>query len=178
MRLRFLSESHVDVPALREGMADLELGVVDTRSPEVRVEHLSDELMVGVVRPGHPLLKGRLTARRFAAADHLIASRRGRLEGPVDTALAELGLTRRVVGSVGTFPASLFVLRESDLVGLLTTQAAPLAAGLGLETFRIPLDLPALPFGMAWHPRHDADPAHAWLRGCARELLTARPAAR
>ncbi|AYV26261.1 Nodulation protein D 2 [Streptomyces sp. ADI95-16] len=177
VRLRFLSESHVDVPALREGMADLELGVVDTRSPEVRVEHLSDELMVGVVRPGHPLLGGRLTARRFAAADHLIASRRGRLEGPVDTALAELGLTRRVVGSVGTFPASLFVLRESDLVGLLTTQAAPLAAGLGLETFRIPLDLPALPFGMAWHPRHDADPAHAWLRGCARELLTARPAA-
>ncbi|MCX4524443.1 MULTISPECIES: LysR family transcriptional regulator [unclassified Streptomyces] len=177
VRLRFLSESHIDVPALREGVADLELGVVDTRSPEVRVEHLYDELMVGVVRPGHPLLKGRLTARRFAAAEHLIASRRGRLEGPVDTALAERGLTRRVVGSVGTFPASLFVLRESDLVGLLTSQAAPLAGALGLETFRIPLDLPTLPFGMAWHPRHEADPAHAWLRGCARELLTARPAA-
>ncbi|MER6314214.1 LysR family transcriptional regulator [Streptomyces sp. NPDC001581] len=173
VRLRFLPESHVDVPALREGVADLELGVVDTRSPEVRVEHLSDERMLGVVRRGHPLLRGRLTVRRFAAAEHLTASRRGRLEGPVDAALADQGLSRRVVGSVGTFPASLFVLRESDLVGLLTSQVAPLAAALGLEAFEIPLDLPPLPFGMAWHPRHDADPAHAWLRSCARELVPA-----
>ncbi|MDJ0386301.1 LysR family transcriptional regulator [Streptomyces sp. G-G2] len=171
VRLRFLSESHADLPSLREGVADLELGIVDTRSPEVRVESLADERMLAAVRPGHPLLRGRVTARRFAAAEHLIASRRGRLEGPVDTALAELGLTRRVVGSVGTFAASLFVLRESDLVGLLTAHAVPLADALGLETFEIPLDLPALRFGMAWHPRHDADPAHAWLRSRARELL-------
>ncbi|MGW6983705.1 LysR family transcriptional regulator [Streptomyces sp. NPDC054932] len=175
VRLRFLPESHVDVPALREGVADLELGVVDTRSPEVRVEHLAEERMLGVVRRGHPLLRGPVTVRRFAAADHLTASRRGRLEGPVDAALAEQGLSRRVVGSVGTFPASLFVLRESDLVGLMTSQVEPLAAALGLEAFEIPLALPPLPFGMAWHPRHDADPAHAWLRACARELIPARP---
>ncbi|WP_329105388.1 LysR family transcriptional regulator [Streptomyces sp. NBC_01439] len=175
VRLRFLSESHVDVPALREGVADLELGVVDTRSPEVRVEHLADERMLGVVRQGHPLLRGRISARRFAAAEHLTASRRGRLEGPVDVALAEQGLSRRVVGSVGTFPASLFVLRESDLVGLMTSQVEPLAAALGLAAFEIPLALPPLPFGMAWHPRHDADPAHAWLRACARELVPAGP---
>ncbi|MER5489424.1 LysR family transcriptional regulator, partial [Streptomyces sp. NPDC002812] len=28
---------------------------------------------------------------------------------------------------------------------------------------------------LAWHPRHDADPAHAWLRGVVRELLSERP---
>ncbi|WP_405495844.1 LysR family transcriptional regulator [Streptomyces sp. NBC_00096] len=173
VRLRFLAESHIDVPALREGVADLELGMIDARSPEVRTEHLADEHMMAVARSGHPLLRGRLTARRFAAAQHLIASRRGRLEGPVDTALAGLGLTRRVVGSVGTFPTSLFVLRETDLVGLITGQAAPLAEQLGLEVFEIPLELPPLPFGMAWHPRHDADPAHAWLRDCARALMPA-----
>ncbi|WP_405754771.1 LysR family transcriptional regulator [Streptomyces sp. NBC_00073] len=173
VRLRFLSESHVDVPALREGIADLELGVVDSRTPEVRVEHLCDERMLGVARAGHPLLRGRITPNRFAAAEHLIVSRRGRLEGPVDTALAELGLTRRVVGCVGSYPASLFLLRQSDLVGLIASQAVPLAAELGLEAFEVPLDLPPLPFGIAWHPRHDADPAHAWLRDCARELLPA-----
>ncbi|MFE2144001.1 LysR family transcriptional regulator [Streptomyces sp. NPDC059456] len=173
VRLRFLSESHVDVPALREGVADLELGVVDSGSPEVRVEYLCDERMMGIARAGHPLLRGPITPDRFAAAEHLIVSRRGRLEGPVDRALAELGLTRRVVGSVGSYPASLFILRESDLVGLVASQAVPLAAELGLEAFEVPLDLPTLPFGLAWHPRHDADPAHAWLRDCARELLPA-----
>ncbi|MER5778482.1 LysR family transcriptional regulator [Streptomyces sp. NPDC002039] len=176
VRLRFLSESHVDVPALREGVADLELTVIDSRAPEVRVEHLADERMVAVVRAGHPLLGGRMTARRFAAAEHLIVSRRGRLQGPVDAALAEQGLTRRVRGSVGTYPASLFVLRDTDLVGLITTQGTPLAHGMGLETFPVPLELPTLPFGMAWHPRHDADPAHTWLRDRARDLITSREA--
>ncbi|MFJ9343237.1 LysR family transcriptional regulator [Streptomyces sp. NPDC101733] len=172
VRLRFLSESHVDVPALREGLADLEIGVIDNRSPEVRVEHLRDERMVGVVRAGHPLLRGPITARRFAGGEHLIVSRRGRLNGPVDTALAQQGLSRRVVGSIGSFSSSLFVIRETDLIGLVATQTVAQAEALGLVAFDIPLELPPLPFGLAWHPRHDADPAHAWLRDCARELVT------
>ncbi|NEC65863.1 LysR family transcriptional regulator [Streptomyces sp. SID9727] len=170
VRLRFLMESHVDGPFLREGAADLEVGVIDTRSPEVRREHLYADRMLGVVRPGHPLLDGEVTPARFAAHDHVTVSRRGRTRGPVDTALAELGLSRRVVASVGTLPSSLFILLGSDLVGLTSLRARPLTEPLGLRTFEVPLPLPPLPFGMAWHPRHDADPAHAWLRQCFREL--------
>ncbi|WP_426404799.1 LysR family transcriptional regulator [Streptomyces sp. R-07] len=172
VRLRFLNESHIDAPALREGVADLEIGVIDTVHPEVHTEHLLDDRMLGVVRAGHPLLQGRLTRRRFAAdADHLVVSRRGRLHGPIDTALAEHGLRRRVVAAVGTYPASLFVLRDTDLVGLISARSRALATSLGLVTFDVPLDLPPLPVGLAWHPRHDADPAHAWLRGCVRDLM-------
>ncbi|MFF3639819.1 LysR family transcriptional regulator [Streptomyces sp. NPDC002564] len=171
IRLRFLGESHVDEPALRQGTADLELGVIDTTAPEVRVEQLREDRMLGIARPGHPLLRGPLTARRFAAADHVTVSRRGRLTGPLDAALAGLGVDRRVVGSMATFSSSLFVLLRTDLVGLAASWTRPLAEAVGLVAFEIPLDLPPLPLGMAWHPRHDADPAHAWLRGCARELL-------
>ncbi|MGC0329973.1 DNA-binding transcriptional LysR family regulator [Streptomyces sp. SAI-170] len=172
VRLRFLAESHVDAPLLREGTADLEVGVIDTVAPEVHREHLCDDRMLGVVRQGHPLLEGELTPERFAAADHLSASRRGRTHGPVDRALAGLGLERRVVGSVGTFPASLFVVRDTDLVGLISSWGLPLAEVLGLVAFEVPLDLPPLRLGLAWHPRHDADPAHAWLRRTVRELIT------
>ena len=172
VRLRFLPESHVDAPVLRQGVADLEIGVIDTTAPEVHKETVYEERMAGVVRAGHPLLEGELTPERFAGeAGHLIVSRRGRLRGPVDEALAGLGLTRHVVGSVGSYPASLFVLRETDLVGLVGRWARPLAAALGLVAFDIPLPLPAAPVGFAWHPRHDADPAHAWLRSCVRELM-------
>ncbi|MGW8763650.1 LysR family transcriptional regulator [Streptomyces sp. NPDC055815] len=174
VRLRFLSESHIDAPTLREGVADLEIGVIDTVHPEVHTEHVLDDRMIAVVRAGHPLLHGRLTRRRFAEADHLVVSRRGRLHGPIDTALAEHGLRRRVVASVGTYPASLFVLRDTDLVGLISARSRSLAESLGLVTFEVPLDLPPLPVGLAWHPRHDADPAHAWLRGCVRDLLVDR----
>lgn len=172
VRIRFLAESHVDVPLLRQGTADLEVGVVDTIAPEVHVEHLHEDRMIGVVRPEHPLLTGELTPERFAGvADHLIVSRRGRLHGPVDAALAELGLTRRVVGTVGTFPASLFVLRDTDLIGMISGCGLPMASALGLVAFEVPLPLPALSVALAWHPRHDADPAHAWLRRCVRELM-------
>ncbi|MEU9408619.1 LysR family transcriptional regulator [Streptomyces sp. NPDC048281] len=175
IRLRFLAEAHVDLPYLRQGTADLEVGAIDTTAPEVRVEQLQEDRMLGVARPGHPLLTGALTPERYATeAGHLNVSRRGRLHGPVDAALAELGLERHVVGTVGTFPASLFVLRDSDLVGLISTWGVPLATTLGLATFEVPLPLPPIPLGLAWHPRHDADPAHAWLRGCVRELVAAR----
>ncbi|GGV57814.1 LysR family transcriptional regulator [Streptomyces longisporoflavus] len=173
VRIRFLGESHVDAPLLRDGTADLELGVIDTTAPEVRVERLRDDRMLGVVRPGHPLLRGRLTPERFAAADHVTVSRKGRLHGPLDTVLAERGLTRRVVGSMGSYPSSFFLLLRTDLVGLAVSWARPLTDTLGLVTFDVPLDLPVLPLGIAWHPRHDADPAHAWLRGCVREVLGA-----
>ncbi|MGJ5753826.1 DNA-binding transcriptional LysR family regulator [Streptomyces puniciscabiei] len=173
VRLRFLSESHVDAPFLRQGTADLEVGVIDTTAPEVHVETVYEERMLGVVRSGHPLLEGELTPERFAGqAGHLVVSRRGRQRGPVDDALAELGLSRRVVGSVGTFPASLFVLRETDLIGLTTAYGRPMADALGLVVFEVPLELPKVEVGLAWHPRHDADPAHAWLRACVRELMT------
>ncbi|MFH8659841.1 LysR family transcriptional regulator [Streptomyces afghaniensis] len=176
IRLRFLTESHVDGPFLREGTADLEVGVIDTVAPEVRVESLHEDRMVGVVRAGHPLLEGELTPERFASeADHLTVSRRGKLHGPVDEALAGLGLARRVVGSVGTFPASLFVLRATDLAGLINAWSVPLARALGLVTFDVPLRLPPVRIGLAWHPRHDADPAHDWLRGAVREILAEWP---
>lgn len=113
-----------------------------------------------------------LTPERYATAGgHLNVSRRGKLHGPVDVALAELGLERQVVGTVGTFTASLFVLRDSDLIGLIGSSGVPLATTLGLAAFEVPLPLPPIPLGLAWHPRHDADPAHAWLWGRARELL-------
>ncbi|WP_046778089.1 hypothetical protein [Streptomyces yangpuensis] len=56
----------------------------------------------------------------------------------------------------------------------MPTTAAPRAAPASrAAVFRPePLGLPTLPFGMAWHPRHDADAAHGSLRARARELMT------
>ncbi|MGW0080489.1 hypothetical protein [Streptomyces sp. NPDC003393] len=56
-------------------------------------------------------------------------------------------------------------------MGLVPTWGLPLAAALGLVAFRVPLRLPALALGLAWHPRHDVDPAHAWLRRCVRDVM-------
>lgn len=70
--------------------------------------------------------------------DHQIVSRRGKPHGPVDERLAELGLKRRVVGTGGTFPASLFVPRDTGLIGYWTVPPACVRELPGEEGRRAP----------------------------------------
>ncbi len=76
--LRFADQEKEDVSALREGRIDLDIGVLGDIGPDIRIQTLLRDRFVAVMRKGHPLLKGRLTARRFAAGVHVSASRRGR----------------------------------------------------------------------------------------------------
>ncbi|WP_432187928.1 LysR family transcriptional regulator [Streptomyces sp. Tue6028] len=166
-------------PALRDGGIDLEIGSIDHVDPETRIEELVGLRMVAAVRSGHPLTEGPLTPARLAAAQHVAVSRRGRFTGPLDTALAELNLQRRVGVVLPSHLAAMALVARSDLVCLVPaahpgTAPSPLthdAHALGLRLLDIPLALPPLTIGMAWHPRHTADGAHRWLRGAVRRAL-------
>jgi DNA-binding transcriptional LysR family regulator len=171
--VRFLSEAVEDTDALRDGVVDVEVGVLDHLDPETRTEDLVPLRMYAAVRAGHPLTRGELTPARFSAAEHISVSRRGLAYGPVDTALAELGLRRRVPVVLPTHTAALLLARDTDLV-CLTAAALPgdAASTLGLPTLEVPLQLPPRTIGMAWHPRNDADPGQRWLRDQVRRVLT------
>ena len=107
--------------ALREGLVDLEIGVLGKSGPEIRVQTLFRDHFVVAVRSGHPLLgTGEITAEGYAACGHVVASRRGHESGPVDEALGTLGVTRTVVAVVPSFRAALSVASVSDLVALVT----------------------------------------------------------
>ncbi|MGK4583986.1 LysR family transcriptional regulator [Kitasatospora sp. HPMI-4] len=161
----FLPEAVEGGPALRQGLVDVELGVLGHLDPEVRTQRLTRMALVGVARGGHPLFDGRIDARRFAAADHIGISRLGKRLGPIDSALAELGLRRRIAVVVPSHTSAMMLARDSDLVALTLADWLPDAiAALGLRTFPIPLDLEPLDLGMAWHPRSSADPGHRWFR--------------
>ena len=85
-------------PSVKRRRRDLEIGVLGKSGPEIRVQTLFRDHFVCAVREGHPLLgAGEITAERYAACGHVVASRRGHDSGPVDEALRALGLTRTVV---------------------------------------------------------------------------------
>lgn len=178
VQLRFVQKAEKDDAPLREGTVDLETGVVvDTTGPELRAQALFRDRFVGVVRKGHPLSKGRMTAARFAADRHVLVSRRGLDRGMVDDALESLGLDRRVATTVGGFAAALALVRSSDLIASVPDRhTAPLRDGL--HCFPLPVDIPEITVSLLWHPRMDADPVHRWLRGCVRDACAARPQAR
>jgi DNA-binding transcriptional LysR family regulator len=173
VRLRFAPKPDKDVRALREGLVDLEIGVLGKSGPEVRLQTLFRDHFVCAVRDGHPLLGGgKITAARYAACGHVVASRRGHESGPVDEALAALGLSRTVVVVVPSFRAALAVASVSDLVALVTssffnaTQRHRVKSDLAVvRSFPLPVRTEAITVSQMWHPRLDADPAHRWLRG-------------
>ncbi|MGW3203283.1 LysR family transcriptional regulator [Streptomyces sp. NPDC001135] len=161
----FLPEAVEGGPGLRQGLVDVELGVLDHLDPEIHTRQLRRAHLVGVARSGHPLFGRRIDARRFAAADHIGVSRLGKRTGPVDRALADLGLRRRTAVVVPGYTAALMLARDTDLVALTLPDWLPgTIAALGLRTFPVPLDLAPLDLGMAWHPRNAADPGHRWFR--------------
>ncbi|MFJ1751647.1 LysR family transcriptional regulator [Kitasatospora sp. NPDC088134] len=162
----FLPESYEDGPALRQGLVDVELGVLGRLDPEIRTRPLTTRPPVALARHGHPLLTGGpVDAERFAAADHIGVSRQGRRHGPIDRALAELGLRRRVSVVVPSHTAAMLLARDTDLIALGLADWLPgTVHDLRLRAFPIPLRLPPMELGMAWHPRNDGDPAHRWFR--------------
>ncbi|MBP6503299.1 MAG: LysR family transcriptional regulator, partial [Rhodoferax sp.] len=117
VRLRFVPKPDRESTALRGGIVDLETGVVgETLGPELHVQALFRDRFVGVVRQGHALAKGRITAARYAGGRHILVSRRGLDRGPIDDALASIGQQRHVATIVAGFATALALARGSDLI--------------------------------------------------------------
>ncbi|MEB7887421.1 LysR family transcriptional regulator [Serratia fonticola] len=172
VRLRFSPKPEKTSKPLREGLVDLEIGVLGTMGPEIRVQALFRDRFVGVVRAGHPLAREpEVKASQYAALGHVVASRRERTYGPVDEALAELGLRRNIAAVVPSFPAALAVAQESDLVALVPASflinqpVTNIDGGVAtLWAFELPVTTRLITISQLWHPRAEADPAHRWLR--------------
>lgn len=174
LRLHFVQKTTRESGLLREGAVDLETGVVGQMiGPEIRTQALFRDRLIAVVRKGHELARGKVTAARFAAVRHIGLSPHGTDRGPVDAALADLGLERRIVTIVEGFAAALALARGSDLVATVPEQQTG-NLRTGMHSFPLPVASPQITVSMLWHPRLDADPAHRWLRGCVLEVCGKR----
>lgn len=170
VRLCFVQKTRKESDALRDGSVDLETGVVGiSMGPELRVQALFRDRYVGVVRSGHTLCEGEITAVRYAQGKHICVSRRGLASGPVDHALGAIGLQRDIATIVGGFSSALALARSSDLIASVPERhSGTLRAGM--HSFVLPLSLPELTVSLIWHPRVQADPAHRWLRALVMDV--------
>jgi DNA-binding transcriptional LysR family regulator len=178
VRLHFKQKSDKESTHLREGTVDLETGVVEkTTGPELRVQPLFKDKLIGTVRSGHPLSRGRITPSRFTQYSHVLVSRQGFDRSPIDEALESLGLTRQIATVVGGFATALGLARASDLVASVPERHT-VNLREGMHSFVLPVATPTFTISLLWHPRLDADAAHRWLRSCIQEICTQRLAGR
>jgi DNA-binding transcriptional LysR family regulator len=166
VRLRFVQKADKDGAALRDGAVDLETGLLDASSaPDLRTRALFRDGLIGVVRAKHPLAKGKITAARYAAGQHVTVSRPMLERGAIDEALRTHGLERKTLVVVGGFSSALALARTSDLVATVPARHTA-SLSVGMHTFQLPFPTTKFTVSMLWHLRLDADPVHRWLRSC------------
>ncbi len=166
VKLRFMQKPNKDSTPLRDGLVDLETGVVEKlQAPELHVQPLFQDHIIGVVRKRHPLSKGSVTRARYAAGKHISVSREGLEKGPIDEALEPFNLEREVVTIVGGFSTAVALARVSDLIASVPERHTGNMRD-GMHSFPLPVTTPEFTVSLLWHPRQHADPAHRWLRQC------------
>ncbi len=160
VRLCFVQKTDKDSRSLRDGIVDLEVGVVgNVTAPELRVQAFFRDRFIGVVRRGHSLGQGEITPARYATGGHILVSRRGVDRGPIDEALTPLGLEREICVTVAGFSTALALARASDLIASVPERhTGNLRAGM--HSFPLPISTPEITVSLLWHPRLNADPAH------------------
>jgi DNA-binding transcriptional LysR family regulator len=167
VRLHFSSKPEKNAEYLRNGSADLEIGVLEEMGPEIRVQALFRDRYVGVVRKGHPLaLEPQVSSAQYAAFGHVVAPHGRQIIDALGAAIARLGLERTTIATVPSFRAALAVARASDLIALLPASFANTepAASDAIHTFELPASTDEFTISQMWHPRLENDAVHHWLR--------------
>jgi DNA-binding transcriptional LysR family regulator len=162
-------------PLIAGGVLDLALGVLADPPPDVVVTELFEERFVGIARRGHPVLAAAPDAAGYAALDHALYTTRRDATGSVDTALAALGLARRVAVTVPFLAQLPRIIAASDLVAAIPARAAAMLCGDDVVPFAIPLDLAPWRLQMVWNPLARSDQGSAWLRETVRAVCAAAP---
>jgi DNA-binding transcriptional LysR family regulator len=175
VRLCFVPKPDKDSTPLRDWIVDLETGVVEkTTAPELRVQALFRDRLIGVVHMGHPLNEGELTPARYAAGRHISVSRTGLDKGPIDEALSAFGLERAIATIVGGFSTALALARASELIASVPERHTGNLRE-GMYSFPLPVAVADFTVSLLWHPRLQADPAHRWLRSLVMDICAQPP---
>jgi DNA-binding transcriptional LysR family regulator len=162
---------------LASGEIDLGVGYLPDPPKELIKRTVFHDSFVCVARRGHPLLRdGSLSLDRYIELRHVqVLPGDGTMyAAPIDTALAAMGLVRKVALWEPTFLVSANVVAGTDLISTVPRcLASHIAQALPIAIYDLPLPPSELEFAMYWHRRSQDDPGHKWLRERVAALLRA-----
>ncbi len=145
-----------------------------TLDARIRSELLWEDRNICIASANHAKIRGRITLRQYAEAEHVAVFYKKQGLGVIDTLLAQKGLARRTAVVVPHFTTVPFIVSASDFIATVPERIAQrFSRQLKLQSLRAPIDIPPLRLTLLWHERFHGDPAHRWMR----ELIinSARP---
>jgi DNA-binding transcriptional LysR family regulator len=162
--------------ALATGDLDLAIGFFWNTPKAIVLTHLYEERYAVVARKRDAIADKTLTLARYCAARHVLVSPSGELTGIVDSALAKLGRTRRVIASVPLFLPAFAVVRETGALATVPRRLAERFAGVfGLVVLDPPLEVRPFHVSLARHRRDARNAMLNWLEGVLLRVAGRRP---
>lgn len=127
---------------------------------------IGEDKSVCLMRQGHPLLKkAHIHCDNLIAYPHLKVTGGGDKDSSADVALNELGFQRRIALKVPFFSAAINALMSSDYLMIVPEHiAANLSEDYPLAYCPLPFETKLHQYWLMWHPKHDQDKAHQWMR--------------
>jgi DNA-binding transcriptional LysR family regulator len=129
-----------------------------------RVRVFEDSFVV-VMSRHHPAATLPMTLDLYVQLLHLKVAASAIGTNFIDDALARRGLSRDIAMRVPSWLDVRAIIETTDLVAALPRRWTETSAFTqSCVTSPLPLDEVELSIDVVWHPRHDDDPGHAWLR--------------
>ncbi len=183
IRLRFHRPRNLFEPPVASALKDsfdLALGFYAdtlTLDSSIRSEKLWEEKNVCLASQSHSSLRGKVSLRQYAEANHVAVFYKDEGQGVIDTLLAQKGHARKAVLQVPHFASVPFAVAGSDLIATIPERLGnAFQKQLKLQVLPVPLNLPPFRLAMLWHERFHNDPAHQWLRSLILEQCAAESA--
>jgi len=165
-----LRSSLLAPPVLKAGLASGEVDFVvgifpDLDGPDYYQQALYDSSFVCVARGRNPIVKGRLTLRRFIDAPQVAVSAPARSQQLFEATLRQLDIRQTVSLRVQNFLALIEIVAKTDLIAVVPFEAAETLQKIGrLKIYPLPFATPTFTIRQYWHRRYNNDPANRWLR--------------
>jgi DNA-binding transcriptional LysR family regulator len=159
--------------ALKSGEVDLAVGNLPDLQAGFYQQRLFREHYVCVVGRDHPATGSRISARRFAAARHVIVAPAGTGHGIIERSLVERGLADRIALRVQNFLVLPSIVAATDLIALVPhSVGSQLSLQNDVKLLAVPISIPAFDVKQCWHERFHDDIGNRWLRRQFAELFT------
>ncbi len=164
---------------IREALANSEVDLVvgfyhDIADGLYQTIVLHDQLAC-VVRAGHPVIDGAVSAAQYSAADHIYYGAPPKFISSVEVVLERVlpaqGIERRIAVNVPSLAMMPRMVARTDLMATMPFRLAhSVSDAPALQVLPLPFEMPELPVRAIWHERMHDNNAHRWLRGLVQEI--------
>lgn len=177
--LHVVSPSPELAARLADGRCDVALVPTPSEAPGIVMRRLGAIHWCVLVRRGHPLATGHMTAAAWAAHPHVQVRQNSPTPSLVGVMAERAGVRRTVALTVPSFLAVPWVIARTDMVFTAPRELVDeVAAVLGLAVLRPPVEIAPVATAALWHERMHADAGHRWFREHVATVMAARLKAR